>query len=61
MLEVGGWNVKYWVAKPKLVTTARVWKKCFRKKSLAEEFLEEEFGVYYWVGGDCNKESVVGT
>ncbi len=56
MLEVGGWNVRYWVGKPKLVTTTRVW-----KKSLEEEFLEEEFGVYYWVGGDCNKESVVGT
>jgi hypothetical protein len=56
VLEVGGWNVKYWVAKPKLATTTRVWKKSFWKKSL-----EEEFGVYYWVGGDCNKESVVGT
>jgi len=56
VLEVGGWNVKYWVAKPKLATTTRVWKRSFWKKSL-----EEEFGVYYWVGGDCNKESVVGT
>jgi hypothetical protein len=55
VLEVGGWNAKYWIAKPKLETT-RVW-----KKSLEEEILEEEFGVHYWVGGDCNKESVVGT